>query len=84
MCQHHQITLVCRYAKVQGASMERIVIDLTRYDVPPFATFELMVVALSRVRTGDGVRFIGGKSVARCLPLMSYLTPIQISMTLPG
>jgi hypothetical protein len=51
--------------------MDRIVVDLTHYDVPPFATFELMVVALSRVRTGDGVRFIGGKSVAHCLPLMS-------------
>jgi hypothetical protein len=71
VCQDHQITLMCRYAKVQGASMDHIVIDLTRYDVPPFATFELMVVALSRVRTGDGVRFIGGKSVAHCLPLMS-------------
>ena len=75
---------MCRYAKVQGASMDRIVIDLTRYDVPPFATFELMVVALSRVRTGDGVRFIGGKSVAHCLPFMSYLTTIQMLMTLPG
>jgi hypothetical protein len=54
--------------------MDQIVIDLTAYDVPPFATFEQMVVALSRVRTGDGVRYIGGKSVARCLLLMPCLT----------
>ena len=46
--------------------MDQIVIDLTRYDVPPYATFELLLVALSRVRTGDGVRYIGGKSFVCC------------------
>jgi hypothetical protein len=87
VCQRHQVTVICRYAKVQGASMDKIVIDLTPYDVPPFATFEQMIVALSRVRTGDGVRYIGGKSVAHCgsaFFLTSCLTPIQLRMTLPG
>jgi hypothetical protein len=50
-----------RYAKLQGATLERIVIDLTRYDVPPYATFEMILVALSRARTGDGIRYIGCK-----------------------
>jgi hypothetical protein len=64
--------------------MDQIVIDITRYDVPPFATFEQMVVALSRVRTGDGVRYIGGKSIAHSLLFTLRLTPIQVMMTLLG
>ena len=52
--------------------MDRIVIDLTQYDVPPYATFEQMNVALSRVRTGDGVRYIGGKYFVSCLVLLPF------------
>jgi hypothetical protein len=58
------------YAKLQGATLERLVIDLTHYDVPPYATFEMILVALSRVRTGDGLRYIGDeRDVARLLCL---------------
>jgi hypothetical protein len=58
------------YAKLQGATLEYLVVDLTHYDVPPYATFEMILVALSRVRTGDGMRYIGDAAdVARLLAL---------------
>ena len=70
---------------MQGATLERIVIDLTRYDVPPYATFEMILVALSRARTGDGIRFIGCK----CLNLLvcklrCMLKRVQPLMMWPG
>jgi hypothetical protein len=58
------------YAKLQGATLERLVVDFTHYDVPPHATFELILVALSRVRTGDGLRYMGTEEdVAKLLCL---------------
>lgn len=59
--QHHALTmtLACTFRKVQGLTVSRIIPDLTHHGCPPYITFAMFFVAISRVRDADHMRIIG-------------------------
>jgi hypothetical protein len=44
---------------LQGATKERVLLDVTKHPSPPYMTFEMLLVALSRCRHAKDFRLFG-------------------------
>jgi len=68
-----ELLFAVTFHKLQGKTLDRVVVDLHNYKSPPHLCFEAVYVALTRVRSHDHVR---------CLPLppgavLSHLTALK-------
>ena len=50
--------LSCTYYKVQGATMNAVVMDINKWGIPPHLSFEAFYVGISRVRELNGIKFL--------------------------
>jgi hypothetical protein len=77
--QEHALDLAfaVTFHKLQGRTIDRLIVNLNQPPQPPFLSFESVYVALTRVRRGDHVRLVRpppGKDLGHLLQLRARQT----------